>query len=591
MKILQIAAQGVRGLSGPARFSLSPKLTAITASFSRELASLLLKSLFPAEPCSRQGPNDDNASQSPLQIGFQFTVEEADHYYYASNLTSGEVFLHSWDPETGQYRLLSSDSKEIAKTFSQRFGLEMLEYVNLFTLDVSVPTGWDILVNDDGILIFKQDKAALEEDSRKLWREKLESRLDEAHQELFRIESAQRKIRKIKSEILTMREAIEREEAATTLPENFEELVLGSKKASQEWSERQKHNDDELNALRNEENALAAASLFRDPVFMGGLLIGAGSIASAVLLGGALRYLALGNIVGFGISAIAVNAYITRRERRAYLKRRAALLHGRSERQEREFKELMEPVESVLQKLKVGRVEEVLRRRAAIDEMRRQLARNQALLEQEHARNQDIELNERAASLADEITRLEAQLMERENIPDSVREVLGARKASVMESESATRYTLQEDGAGDYSGLICTAAGLLGLLPDAVIQAASQPFGEILKSLSEGRIIDAELSESTLKIQTADKLWFRWQELGGATRKLICTALKLSLLKLVTRESRPPVLVFDPLSMVYGAAPESIMEILVELARQVQIISFCPSPLPKSYGAQVVRVS
>jgi len=51
------------------------------------------------------------------------------------------------------------------------------------------------------------------------------------------------------------------------------------------------------------------------------------------------------------------------------------------------------------------------------------------------------------------------------------------------------------------------------------------------------------------------------------------------------------VLVVDPLSMVYGSAPESIMRILEDLSHQVQVIAFCPANLPRAYGARVVQLS
>lgn len=374
------------------------------------------------------------------------------------------------------------------------------------------------------------------------------------------------------------------------VPEDFvrraERLVRGGEQGKRDL-ERIKEERGRLDVQLAREMAAANDTVgllkeaFRDKHILGGTVAGLACIALGVL--GAftvegLRYLALGDVVGFGVALFGAWRFIGEAENTSRLQYRISRLEadyaGKVEQMQREAAELDKMFADIgYAKEDLLRVEEILRQRDAARQSQ-QMARAQ--LEQALADPTLAEKERRRVELKDAVAAAEERLYatggymgdanELRRQADELRDLLEGRVPEPTAAPAALPsgpYAAAPSAPDPTASLIARARDLLLADVDTVCQTLQARVGQYVGGLSDrryGQVLFGPSGEMAL-VETASGRSLPFAQLSPGDRDLAYLSLKLTIAEAAVRRGRLPIV----LERAFETLPETKDDLLVRM--------------------------
>jgi len=115
----------------------------------------------------------------------------------------------------------------------------------------------------------------------------------------------------------------------------------------------------------------------------------------------------------------------------------------------------------------------------------------------------------------------------------------------------------------------------------------NKELGNYVSIMTDGRYQEVQIDEEDLTMRTfsPEKLdWVDVRELSRATQDQFYISARLALVKLITGERKPPILLDDPFVNFHPKRLERVIALLRELSRDKQILLFTCSDVYDDYG-------
>ncbi|MBL9038391.1 MAG: chromosome segregation protein SMC [Archangium sp.] len=585
MLILELAVQSVRGFSPSARIALKPGYLGLKAptEISSPLAGLFLALCYP------DGRGGDGAflaqGAKSGRAGFAMQGNDGLTWRVVRDL-GGSGALHTLNPQTSTYEVVTQDSSEIAQVLRSTVGLlPRTTFEQLFTFTPSqMPTKRPKLAKTQTIKA-KGNKTGLQSayepspSSASVSPEDAKARIAILENELkgakeaadvqFRMDGVQSEIFKLEEKLRAFDalndklEAARAEYASAPTPQNLglpDDIVDRVRRYP---DEKKKHNEalrklaDERERALGLDTATSVAPVHTDPRFTGSVGAGLVLVLAGAMLDGNLRYVAMLAIPAFTFAALLALRYIEDLQHVSREGAKSEVFNTREKKLTDDFALANMLVESAMEKVNATTADEFQSAMQRGEELKPALV----ALEQQHAEYQaDPETPywaERIQSLKNEQDALNQQLLDMSggyarDAREIEREIakLNDSLAPAAAPEPSVEFSSVPTGPAETFDDPCPAMMVLAsdlfstdvpalwaIMHDRAVQYYS--------ALTDRRYHGIELDKDGRATVDAPGRSISVNELPGRDLDLLYTSLRLTLIEKYSAQGKVPVLIED----------------------------------------------
>lgn len=447
MLLLELAVQGVRGFSAPARISLRQGLWHLqpTSAAASPIPPLLVALLYP------EGRGEDAALATEKGARAALTFQATDGRVYRVLREFGRAsVLEQWHPAEKRFSAVSSDAREMAQFLRATAGIPTrTAFVELLTLSPGMlPSrkgrkgpdaggkGAGSGLGHAGAVEPAADVGAAKAKLAALQRELDSSgQIDRIQFELDGLAQEMDGLDQILKSVGALRESVQQLEHAVQRAPSVESLGLGGDLVQR--CQRLEHfatrRDDALAQLEVEldaERGRAQQSawvepLHRDPRFLAGIGLGIVVLAAGAFLQGMGRYVALLDIPAFGFAAMLALRHVDALQSAERSVKRGDRLETRREKILSDYAQDVAPVQAAQKALGVQSAEEVVE----------VMSRKPRLFEQLHEQRAQLADAESDPQWQGATARHHTVVAERERLNAAMSELAGGYIRDVREVE------------------------------------------------------------------------------------------------------------------------------------------------------------
>lgn len=607
MVLLEIAAQGVRGLTLPGgRAALRAGYNVVAADgpvLRRLLEALLWPDPRDAETVPRAGPGPGGAA---VRGGLTLVGNDGVTYRLVRDLAAG-CQLHRFDPERRSFSLVSQDLAGIAQHLRGPVGLpERSRFAALLTLSAAeLPSRQPAsgLRGAAGPAVPARKPLGPEQAQRRIAElrselvraqtaEKLQYRMDGLQSRLFKLEEDLRAGQKIREGLDAAEAALQElkplSEAIASLGD-VDVRIAAFEKAAAKRDEALAKVGEERQALEVEAARGAPAPFWKDPGFLAGAGAGLATLVAGVAgrssseLG--LRYLALLDIPAFGYAAWVALRWVGELEVGERSGRRRRLMEERERKTLEQYERDSGEVRGVMKALGLATLADLKEGLGRLADAQSVAAEWRRRLEEFEARPESRGARQQREQVQAEIQAVEEQLASEAG--GYVREPRSIEaEISRIESEAASPESLSAAapapppaGGDPLKGLLERAARELATSPAGTVRSLQARLAEMIPLISAQRLDGCVADDrGNLVVRTGGRA-VPSLTLPAADRDLIFLALKLALMEQSVTAGRTVAFSEDAFGALPEAARRSAARLLKQAARGGQILHATGDPI------------
>jgi hypothetical protein len=609
--LLEIAAQGVRGVSPPGgRAGLRPGYNVLGV----DGASLrrLLEALF--YPDAQQGLAELRGSEgAPARAGVTLAGDDGGTYRLVREL-GGACQLQRFDPERRTFAPVSSDPAEIGRLLQEKAGVPRRPRLGaLLALSAAelpsrrggvpaLPGSAAAFPAERAVPPAEVEKrlAALHAElERARAAEKLQYQLDGLQSRLFKLEEDLKAGEKHRADLADAESAVAQlsaEAAAIDRLGDWQGRLAAAEKAASSRDETLARIGAEREALDEAAAGAAPSPFWTDPRFLAGGGVGllAALAAAAGSGGGApgFRYLALLDPFAFGYAGWIALGWVGRLEASEKAGQRRKVIEDRERKAREEFDRGHAEVRAAMKAIGVGTLGDLreaagrlAEARAAVEEARRRLteweaepAASGARAEKEKVQSESAALEARLAEVAGGFVR------DPRSVESDIARLEAGRSAPEPAGTALPPLGLGAPAPGAPAGdalrqALDRAAAELGRSPAETLRALQGRLAEVLPAFTTGRFAGCLLDERGNVLAQGGGKTTPVSMLPPADRDACWLAVRLGLAEQGVAGSRTVVLADDLFANLPEAARRLVARLLQQLARAGQVLHATADPV------------
>lgn len=456
--------------------------------------------------------------------------------------------------------------------------------------------------------------------------DELQFRLDGLQSELFEVEQRFKGVREAQARVDGLQAELDKFSSLAQLPGDFESRVRDYEQSESRFLRDRERLDKELQEWQDKERRSAPGPLGKRRDFLGGLGIAVGALA----IGAAgfftfelLRWVALADILGFGIVLVAVFRHIDQSMFLERSRKRIEMIDERKKKLVREFELETSIVKRTMDQAGVDRPRALLEQYGKRAKVQQQVDEAEKALARARTQGDQLQAESRKKELQAEIDRIEADLSGSAGMMMSVNEMerkLDALQDKMSRIESgSTGVDPYGMGVGSPPGALAGGSGFgrdpgmdfgygmpAGAVGGAGMAGASDAAAAAacLKVLDLARdlfILDTERLASLLQIRASQYVaaltsqaytqvvlsargigctsaatgsTVAFEELPSAMQDLVYLGLRFTIIEIFSRQQAVPVFLDDPFSGLPPGAIDLLGRMLAVLGRGTQVILF-----------------
>ncbi|MDP3155432.1 MAG: chromosome segregation protein SMC [Archangium sp.] len=608
MLFLELAAQGVRGLSPSVRLALKPGYSALQSpsDLPAPLSGLIVALAFP------DGRGGDSAFLAPGaksgRAGLSIQGNDGSVWRIVRDL-GGAGGLHKLNKATNQFDVVSQDALEMGQSLRAGAGFPARStWEQLFTLTgPQLPTrrpkgparpaaasatsksaprlptaSWNM---DAPSAPVAEDPARLASLEAELVTSKraaeVQFRLDGVSSELFTIESKMKSWEELKQRLETARAELRK--SSEQSPAAAEDVVARAKR----YPEDRKRHEEQLARLEEEQRAIIdnqpepPAPLQSDQRFLGAIAAGLALLIGAVFLEGGLRYLAVGSMVPFTFAALLALRFIEDLQHSGRSGGKAEVLTGRAKKLADDFALTTMVVQKAFAQVGAETLDEflaVMERRAGLQTQVNQLeaewADAQSTPEYASLASRSAELKASQEACNEELLGMSDGYVR--DVRDIEREIARLKEPAAAAAPVAPKPSMSGEG---FAPVVTTptetfddpAAPLMMLATDLFTTDVPSLWSvlhdravQYLTALTDRRYHGISIDKDGHATLEAPGRTISARELPGKDLDLMYLALRLTLIEKAAGQHKLPVVIEDTFNTVLDAAKQPLFGRMVK---------------------------
>lgn len=676
MHYSELVLQGVRNFAQMQRIPLGQGFTlyyADSGGGKSTVVDVVVHLLYPnpTEPASTEF---QTAAGTPCRVSL--TLDEgADKYRMVKDLTSGSIALTRLDPATGRFATVTAAAAEILQYLTSQLHLpqrDILESVYIGrdsalpsnTPQASAPPGGMPMQRpaaagggqrrlppsphfpggeggaagatpfpgyqgmDPGEDILPDDPEEIKKQMETLQRDlaaakdtdELQFKLDGLQSEIFEIDQKFKGVREVNARVEQLEAGLKEFAALTDLPDGFEKKVREFDKSSQKLQKDLKRLEDDQERWEKRARMSTPEPLRKNRVFLMSLLAGVLALGAGVagfFVYEPLRYVALLDIVAFGVATFVAIRHIDLLSMLERASRRMGMVDERREKIQRTFELETSMVRRTMMELQVEKPGQIIEQYNKRNKLQAEIEEARKQLEEKQKDSSLGEVESRRKELQEQIDEIEGQLAGAGGMMMHPREMerkidaLSEKLHRIESGEPASDFG-QEDGylgapeGDDAYGLGVGAPPAHGTPSYGEVDLGSQPAADpcqiLVKAAEDLFLTGRERVEQTLQprasqfiaaltnqanpqlafgpggtIQVMDSSSggvVDFSMLPAATQDLVYLGLKFAIIELYSRQQPVPLLLDDPFKRIPSKKHALLSQMLADLGKLTQVILF-----------------
>jgi uncharacterized protein YhaN len=582
VQLTELLFQKVRELGAQGAVALRPGYVGVVSK-SRTLRPLLCAALFP-------GPEDARLlsdGSAPARVGVGLLAADGGAYRLLREI-GGARQLHRFDVAARRFAPLTEDDLEIGSFLRGETQLPAPEaYERFFVVGAQDLPSRRVQVSQDAQGPIDAERAKALKAELELTRryEEAQDRLFKVSQRLHELVTTANSLAATEEEVRQLDELAARSPFS---PEKVKDLTERAKRADAD----QRRHADELGELMGEKRRLQANKpgapepLWRDPLFLGGLALGAAIDAVAFLMRKpSIAFVAL---LPYIAPVVAALQWIGAKEDEKLFDHGLVRLKEREEQAKRAFAQEQAPLQAALRAAQAESPMELLDLFKSRAETLQKLQAARAKLEKQRAEP----LAQAAASERDALSAekqgLEAAVAA-QGFARPLAEIEKELRAALGQDPTAVRSS--SPGAADVADariLSERAAELVGCGPGDLWQQIGPRFATYLAALTEQRLVAGTHDGNQLLLAAPDGRSGPYATLPQPLRDLAWIALRLVLFERVAAVKKLPIFVDDTFGTLDAPKKVLVHKMLKGIAAQTQVIHRIAEPPPQGIFDAVV---
>lgn len=623
MHILEVAADGVRGFTAGARFSIPAGYVVLAPSAGHlPLAGLLSALLFP------DGRGGEAAFQAPGRRGTITLVMQGKDQgtYRLLRELGGAGVLHRVEPTTNQSELVTDDTLEMAqflraqiglphkRTFEQAFSLTLSQFPSKRAKPRAVPSAAstpsslaaaqavqpasDVQAARSKLLELMKELEAAQD------LERMQTRLDAIVSDLSEVQTTLQAANALRDSLREAEAALACAPSPETLQlpkdiaaraERFPQLV-----AKRDAAVAKLGTGSDLEAGFGPKSVEPLKTNLR---FWAGIGAGAVLFIAGVAIRGASRYVALLDIPAFGFAALTALRYVDDLQQAQRDSRRGERTASREKKILEDFDAEAAPIKKAMSALKVEKPEDIVPVLAKKTQLGRQVQELRLRLDAMERDSSHAAVVGKEQRLKREQEALETQMSEKggyvreareverdiDRVKRSIEAANPAQLAATRETSTASAAPLAalEDPLPSFltiaSDLMMTdAAGAANLLRDRLVQYFSALTDRRYSGLEVDNIGRATVLEGSRRVPAA--------ELSPKDLDTLYLAARLTLIERCGGREQVPVIIEDVLSAIHPSKVSLVGRMLKQIGTITQVLHVTPHPDFPSMADAAVKV-